>query len=183
MLHVNDRRGFTLLETVTVSGLMMLVVISIVSMTIGSLRCYDGASNRTYTDMDAVMAMQMIVNELREAKRVEVLDSGPTIGARLRVFLPTQATGQDYYDRHNEDTSHYIDYYLSDSTGQIGRTGTWLWRAQNGGLRIRKQDIQSIQFEVDTLRSVKITIDAFNSDRSGGKTTELTQRVVYLRNY
>jgi len=179
----SNKRGFTLVEMAAVTGIMVLVVLSVVSMMIGSLRCYDSASNRVYTDTDAVTAMQMMVTEVREAKSIEILNPGPPSGARLRVTLPVKADGQDYYDRHTADTLNYIDYYVSNSSAVVGRTGTWLWRAQGGSTRVLKKDVDSVLFESDTSRSVKITVISENSTPSGTKRTELTQRVVYLRNY
>lgn len=173
-----SKRAFTLIETLTVAGLMVLVVLATVSMTIGSLRSYDSATTRTYTDSDAVMAMQMMVTDVREAKSISILDGG----GRLRVVFP-KTTADGYYDRHEADETNYVDYYRSDSSGQVGAVGTWLWRAQSGGFRVLKTDVDSVLFESDTARSVKITVNTENSAPSGTKRTELTQRVVYLRNY
>jgi type II secretory pathway pseudopilin PulG len=180
---LNSKRGFTLVEATAVTGLMVLVVLSVVSMMIGAMRTYDSSSNRTYTDQDAVMAMQMMVSEIREAKSITPLDPGPDSGTRLRVVLPELAEDEEYYDRHKADTANCIDYYVSDSSGEIGETGTWLWRAQSGTTRVLKTDVESVLFERDTSRSVKITVISENDAPSGTKRTELTQRVVYLRNY
>lgn len=183
MPTLNNNRGFTIVEAMAVTGLMVLVVLSVVSMMVASLRTYDSASNRTYTDQDAVMAMQMMVNEIREAKSITPLDPGPDSGTRLRVTLPVLADGKDYYDRHEEDSANAIDYYLSDSSGTVGESGTWLWRAQSGETRLLKTNVESVVFERDTSRSVRITVVTQNDAPSGTKRTELTQRVVYLRNY
>lgn len=183
MQIVRGRCGFTLVEAATVTGLMVLVVLSVVSMLIGAMRTYDSSSNRTYTDQDAVMAMQMMVNEVREAKAITILDPGPDEGTRLRVVLPALAAGEQYYDRRQADDYNSIDYYVSGSSGDIDESGTWLWRVQSGTSRVLKTDVASVVFERDTSRSVKMTVVSENEAPSGTKRTELTQRVVYLRNY
>jgi len=148
-------------------------------MMVSSLRCFDNASVKSFTDSDAVIAMQRIVNDVREAKSVSILDGG----SRLRVIFP-QVTSDGYYDRHHWDATNQVNYYLSDSTGDLGRTGNWLWRCKiNKSPEIVKRNVVSIDFEQDTARSIKITLTAENKAASGPKRTDLTQRVVYLRNY
>ncbi len=176
---LNKRAGYTLVEAMMVLGIMGFVGAGALALIVASFTCFEGASTESFTDTDAVLAMQTIVNDVREAKKVQILANG----SRLRVVFP-KVTEEGYYDRHEPDTAHQIDYYLSDSTGVPGHSGNWLWQGKNNGTRKPlKKGIVALDFEQDTSRSVKITITARNDAVSGPKETRLTQRVVYLRNY
>lgn len=173
------RRGHTLIEALAAMTIMGFVGAGAMAIMVGSASCLDGTSTEAFTDTDAVIAMQMIVGDVREAKSINILANGE----RLRVVFP-QRTEDGYYDRHLPDMANQIDYYVSDQTGVPGHTGDWLWRGKSDGNRQPlKRNVTSVFFEQDTSRSVKITITARNFSASGPKQTQLTQRVVYLRNY
>jgi prepilin-type N-terminal cleavage/methylation domain-containing protein len=176
---MTSNRGFTLIEVLVVSGIMAFMLASVAAMSISTMRCYDSATSRTFTDSDAATAMQMIVSDVREAKSVKIIGGG----TRLRIVFPKKADGQEYYNRYEADTAHQIDYYISDSTGTPGHDGTWLWRGKDNDRRAMMRSVESVAFETDTSRSVKITVVAQQQTSTGIKRTELTQRVVYLRNY
>jgi len=179
MRILSPRSGFTLVEALLVLAIMGFIGLGAMALMTGSLSAFDGTTTEAFTDTDAVIAMQMIVSDVREAKSVSIVDGG----GRLTVIFP-KTTPDGYYDRHEPDTANPVDYYLSDSTGIIGRSGTWLWRAKGDGTRkVLKRDVVALEFEQDTSRSVKITVTTRNHARSGPKETRLTQRVVYLRNY
>ncbi|MDH7603164.1 MAG: type II secretion system protein [Armatimonadota bacterium] len=176
---LKGRTGYTLIEAMLVLGIMGFIGAGALALIVASFTCFEGASTESFTDTDAVLAMQAIVNDVREAKNVNILANG----TRLRVVFP-KVTDEGYYDRHEPDMANQIDYYLSDSTGVPGHSGDWLWRGKNNGNRKPiKKGIVALEFEQDTSRSVKITITARNEAVSGPKETRLTQRVVYLRNY
>jgi hypothetical protein len=174
------RAGYTLVEVLTAISLTTLIAGGALAMIVTSTRCFDDATTVAYTDTDAVIAMEKIVTDVREAKSVTITNDN-----RISVLPPVWVTDSDgsYYDRHATDTANEVDYYLSDSTGTVGRTGTWLWRAQGSDQRVVRRDVSDIEFEQDTARSVMITITVVNNAASGPKETDLTQRVVYLRNY
>lgn len=172
-------RGFTLLEVLIVSGITSFMLASIGAMTIATMRCYDRASARTYMDTDAYLAMQRIVSDVREANDVNIIANG----TRLRIVFPKIAEGHDYYDRYDPDTAHQIDYYLSDSTGVPGHDGTWLWRGKDNDRRPVMKDVNYLSFERETDDSIAITVRVEPKCRSKMDPAELTERVVYLRNY
>lgn len=173
------RGGYTLVEVLTATAITTLIAAGGLSMMISAMRCFDNTSVKTYTDSDAVIAMQKIVSDVREAKSVSIISGGSS----LRVTFPIM-TSDGYYDRHQTDTANQVDYYLSDSTGVSGRSGNWLWRCKiNATPQIVKRDVVAVAFEQDTARSIKITLTAQNQAASGPKRTDLTQRIVYLRNY
>ena len=171
--------GHTLIEVLVVSGIMVLIGSGAVAIVIASASTFDNTTTEAFTDTDAVLAMQMIVSDVREAKSVSILDNGGT----LRVLFPLR-TYAGYYDRHVTDAGSRVDYYVSDQTGVRGLSGRWLWRARtSGAMEVLRNDVVDVTFEQDTSRSVKITIIVENDAASGPKRTELTERVVYLRNY
>jgi type II secretory pathway pseudopilin PulG len=170
--------GYTMLEALIVMSIMAFVAVGAMSMMTSSARCFDDNSVQAFTDTDAAIAMQMIVNDVREAKSVNIIG-----GNRLKVIFPKK-TDSGYYDRHEPDMTSQIEFYLSDETGVLGRSGTWLWKSNSTGNRQPlKKDVSDLSFEPDTARSVKITIVTQNKAASGIKETQLTERVVYLRNY
>lgn len=176
---LTNRGGYTLLEVLVATGITALIGMGTVGMIVGSMSCYDKVTVQAYTNTDAVMAMQRIVTDIREAKSINIIADGN----RLRVIFP-ERLAEGYYNRHEPDMAHQIDYYLSDETGVPGHSGNILWRGKNNSNRKPlKRGISSISFEPDTSRSVKITIVAEGKTAGEPERTELTQRVVYLRNY
>lgn len=187
MRILRNRKGFTLMETMTVVGIFSAICLISMLMMIAAMKSADGTSAKAYTDTDAAIAMARMVQDVREAKTVTPLDSGN----RLSIIFPVRPSDSytwntaGYYDRHTADATSEIQYYVSDNTGLTTHTGTWLWRktVSNGNTAIVKRDIGDVTFIQDTLRSIKITILASNSSADGTKQTQLTSRVVYLRNY
>jgi len=178
MSALKSQNGYTLTEVLTTLLIFGLVTTCAMAMFLTSVKVYDRTTTQAYTDTDAIIALQRIVLDVREAKSVYILDNG----SRLQIVFPVRTTS-GFYDRHFSDDTHPVEYYLSDSTGTVGRTGTWLWRNASGTKEPIKRDVESLLFEQDTARSVKITIIAVNNIVGGQQRTELTQRVVYLRNY
>lgn len=198
-----NRRGMTMIEMTISMAITALVVIGAMAMLLQTARRCETESSQGSTDTDAVLAMQTMVSDIREAKSVSILAGG----AQLSVIKPirvTQTQGR-YYDRSASDTSHPINYYVSDSTHTVGRTGTWLWRSEvkSTGTEyrcVRKSMAPSggLVFETDVPKSIQITIKtkaAVSHGAAGqhqavgrnierdGIYTQLTDRVVYLRNY
>lgn len=195
----HNRRGTTLVELMVAMGITTLMVTGTMAMLrVTAGRCETEMMQGT-TDTDAVLAMQTMVNDIREAKKV----TPSTDGTQLLVIRPIRAQ-QGYYDRSAEDVNHPINYYLSDSTHTMGRTGSWLWRSE---VKDRYTEYRHIRTDVDTNglkfvsdgpKAIQITVrikaavshGASGLHRKNGKnletdglTTELTNRVVYLRNY
>lgn len=180
-----SRHGFTLLEVVIVSGIMVFMLASIGAMCISSMRSYDRATTRTFTDTDAATALQRIVSDVREARRIKLLADGNK--PRLRIIMPKVEDGHEYYDRYKDDTAHQYDYYLSDSTGVPGHDGTWMWRGKSNDRRVVAKNVSALEFETDSDQNyqnyVKITVIVQQQTPTGLRETKLTQRVVYLRNF
>ena len=170
--------GFTLFETVMACVILALIGFGICSVWIQAMWSYDKTATQTASDADAVLAMQHMIADVREAKFVTLVSA-----TDMKLIFPIK-NADGTYDRTIPDTNNPIDYLQSDSSGVAGRTGTWLWRkVTNGASRPVARDLDSILFESDTPASVKITITTRNKARRGDAVTQLTHRVVYLRNY
>jgi len=199
----DNRRGMTMVEMLVAMTITALMITGTVAMLVATSGRCETELSQGNTDTNAVLAMQMMVTDIREAKSVTILAPGPASGAQLLVVKPIRAL-QGYYDRSAADTTHPINFYLSDATGTVGRAGTYLWRSEvtNSGTAyrcIRKDmDPQGLLFETDVPKSVQITLkttDAVSHYAAGqhqttgrnietqGIYTQLTDRVVYLRNY
>ena len=185
------RSGFTLVELLAASGVMAILLVCTVSMLLAAMRTVDADLAQVNTDTNAATSMQMMVTWVREAQKITILDTGPTSGHRLCVTLPV-ITAQGHYDRSQSDTGNPMYFYLSDSTGIVGRTGTWLWRSWKGALFPIRKDVSSLLFETtvdmgsDAVQISITTQDSvfkYKSTDSGTRQTNLTQRVIYMRNY
>lgn len=181
MRRFRSRRGFTLIEIITATGIMLFMVTGMMSIMLSSLKAFDSSTVQTYTDADAVNAMQKIVTEVREAKQVETLDNQ----TRMVVTMPYDIDHSTSYDKTQTDPVQ-IQYYLSDASGTVGKKGTILWMCStNGRPEPIKRNVVSVLFQTrnDIKCQVEITIDCENASAKGPVRTELTERVVYLRNY
>jgi Tfp pilus assembly protein PilW len=179
MRSIDNNSGYSLIEVLVVMGVTTMVLICTMSMMVGALSSFEGTTVQTHTDSDAVVAMQRIVSDIREAKSFTILDNGHC----LQLTFPKVMTG-GYYNRKEADTANPMNYYLSDTSGTQGQSGNLLWRKTSStSFRRVARNIESVDFEIDTTRSVKITVVARNATANGSKSTDLTERVVYLRNY
>ena len=179
MRHIRSRSGFTLIEAIFAMGIMTTIVAATAAMWVATMRSYDTASARTYTDMDAVTALQMIVKDVREAKDFKLIANS----TRLRVILPV-INDDHSYNRFDADMANQIDYYLSDETGVPGHKGTCLWKGKNNNNRqLLRRNVCGLEFVPDTQQSIRITVITENRTYRGPQRTKLTQRVVYLRNH
>lgn len=192
MIHSNNRRGFTVLEVLAAMAVTALLLAGVAAMMRTTLEKCDTDMAQVVTDTNAVIAMSQMVNEIREAKAITLLDPGPSSGSRLCVTMPVMtadAEGHQYYDRNKADLANQISYYLSDKSGAIGKSGTFLWRSQNGTLRCVRRDVSSLVFQEDSDlnnqidNAIMITVVTKESAYKGTGQTQLTDRVVYLRNY
>lgn len=187
MRHLRNQRGYSILESIVVMMAFAIVFASTCSMMVQSVRCFDIKSNQSYMDLDAAMGINRIIADVRTAKTMAIQTGGTSLLLNYPVVVhPT--SGTDYYNRKIQDTGNTVLYYLSDITGSTTKTGSYLWRTTNGKNWMVSKNIQSLLFETvpgnTTGSAVQITVVA-NSNTTTGKTmrpTQLTDRVVYLRN-
>lgn len=174
----SHKTGHTLVEMLAAVGVVGVLTTTISGIWIGTMRSSTKTAVKAFTDTDAVVAMQRIVTDVREAQYVNILANGE----RLRIVFPKR-TADGCYNRFEADTANQIDYYLSDSTGVPGHDGNILWRGKDNGRHAVKRGVVELDFVADTPRSVQITVITENPGSTGVERTSLTQRVVYMRNY
>jgi len=194
MKHIRSRPGFTVLEVMVAAGIFMMIFAGGYTLLDTSMKSFRRTRAQTNSDVDAaVHSMQRMVDEIREAKTVTVLNSG----TRMQLIYPLLGAGGQY-DRMVPDPASLVEYYQSDSTGAYGQAGTWLWRKVFGGTpSCVCRNIEALTFTSDTPRSVRITVrstHALFAPDAGSVTTDnthpenyahtdLVQRVVFLRNF
>lgn len=187
MNRIKTNQGYTMIEMTVAAGVVAFIVTCTLSMMINAMTSVDFSTIQQETDSDAVIAMQRIVSDVREAKSYVVLSNSN----QLELTMPVTNTDKSY-NRTVADTAHPIDYYRADSTGIPGHDGNFLWRSQTGtAARIVGDNINDVEFTPDDAaagRAVKITIHALHATTRGTRTayksieTNLIERVVYLRN-
>jgi len=177
------RNGFTMLEMLIAVFIAAAMLTCTMSMLVATLKSCDADIAQSDTDTTAVTAMQYMISDVREANSFNILYSG----SHLRVIPPVTINDGTwyYYDRTKPDTSNQINYYLSDATGTVGQTGNCLWRSKGGSLLCICTNVDSLLFTADssyTNNAIMITVRTKDQIYKGTRQTELTQRLVYLRN-
>lgn len=199
----HKRCGMTMIEVMVALTITTVMVTAMVGMFVATAGRAEVEMSQGSTDTDASLALQQMVSDIREAESVTIQVPGPASGTQLLVVHPVRVTQTQggYYDRSRPDTTEPVYYYLSDATGAMGKAGaacTILWRQEtkNGvtTARIIRRNVApgGLLFETDVPKSVQITIRAQMAvsryARKKGRDatpvyTELTDKVVYLRNY
>jgi type II secretory pathway component PulJ len=194
MKRRTSRPGFTLLEVSVTAGIFIVIFLGAATMLTTASHSFDRNAAQSDADTDAVLGMQHIISDLREAKSFVVLDAGPE--GRIRITFPIQ-NADGTYDRYVPDPNpdNQVTYYLDDRT-------LYRHRPSDGpdpvAIRWGQTDesgVEELHFISDSPLSVRITVKASvrrhiatrnaatgEMDRIP-KTTELTQRLVYLRNW
>lgn len=194
MKHGKSRPGFTVLEIMVAAGIFSLIFLGGYTMLSTASHSFDRNAAQSNADTDAVLGMQHIISDLREAKSFTIADDGPE-GRIVITFPVLNADGN--YDRYipDPDPDNQVTYYLQNRTlyrlkpSESPNPVPIRWGQNN------EYGVEELYFVSDSPLSVKITVKASvrrhiptrdpvtgNWDRLP-KTTELTQRLVYLRNW
>jgi type II secretory pathway pseudopilin PulG len=195
MRRMRSRPGFTILEVMVAAGLFMVIFMGGFAMLGTSMISFRRTRAQTNSDVDAtVLSMQRMIEEVREAKQVILAASN-----WIQIYYPP--VGPDgRYNRllNGVDPASLVEYYLSDSTGNTGVSGTWLWRRVYGGAKLAVcRNVEALGFTLDSPRSVRVTVRTTHALYAPDATsivtdntrpqdyahTDLVQRVIYLRNY
>ncbi len=172
-----SRRGYTVTEVVTASALTVLVLSSMTAILSMAGTMHQTVSLQTGSDQDAVQAMNRMILEVREAKEVTIPSP-----SSYRVYFPViRANG--YYDRFVADYNNWLEFYRSDSQGRASTSGAYLWRTTGaGGGRAIAANVTSFRVVQNSTNSIRLTVEVEkrSGDRKGR--TQLTERVLYLRN-
>jgi hypothetical protein len=124
---LRKRRGITLVEVVMATGVALLVVGGMASVSRETNRMWQHSSATISAKQTLYLTAERLAPTLRAALRVDPSRSSTT---RLTVILPRLDAGGNCI-LPLEDGDSY-SFYLSDLTGSTGATGTVLWRAVNG---------------------------------------------------
>lgn len=117
------RGGFTLVEALVVMFVMSLIGLVVSSLFFGSMQVWRRCSSQSQADPPAHIAIGRITKELKDAYSVNSISTNS-----ITFTLPkTDSNGLNLIPLQG---GRQINYYLSDSTGQVGHTGTILWRKQ-----------------------------------------------------
>lgn len=172
-----SRRGYTVTEVVTASALIVLVLTAVTA-----ILSMAGTMEQTVTlqmdaDQAAVRAMNRMILEVREAKEVTIPSEH-----QFKVYFPvTRSNG--HYDRFVTDTNHWIEYCRADAGGAASSTGTHLWRRTSGGeSKELARDVKSFRVVQNSANSVRLTVELEKTSGARKGSTQLTERVLYLRN-
>jgi hypothetical protein len=172
------RRGFSLIEIVTVGTLLVLVIGGVSAILSASSRIMVRTMLQTSADANAVKAIDHMILDVREAKQVTIVAAN-----HIRIYYPVSVTANQY-DRTRLDSTHYVDYAQTDATGAVSATGAYLWRStdSNAGWAVATN---LSQFTVTSFASsaVELTVKVLKPSGQYSAATTLNQKVIYLRNY
>lgn len=157
-------------------------VVALVFTTIASILAVAGRMlQRTYLQVDssssAANAMARLQVDLREAKEVQILST-----SRFRIFYPVM-DGNGRYNRYHKNSTDYVEYTRATSSGTASSVGSFLWRKTNTTTgEAVATDIAAMTASSPTANSlaVELTVRKTSGDRV--VTTNVTERVLYLRN-
>jgi hypothetical protein len=172
-----SRRGYTVAEIVVASALLFVVLISTTAILSMAGGMQQSVSLQTDADQVASRAMNRMILEIREAKDVQI-----TAAHQIRVFYPV--TREDgHYDRFVKDPNNWIDFYRADAAGHVSSTGKYLQRcAARGSCSPIATDVKAFVVERNSANSVRITLKVESVAGTKKGSTQLTERVLYLRN-
>jgi hypothetical protein len=183
------KKGQFLVEMMISLGLVGLILTVATALMTSASRSMDRTSAQVDVDIWAAVGMQRMMDDLREAKRVQVVSP-----VDMLIYYPVKANGQ--YNRMQEDTVNTIEYYRSDEDGTASTSGSALWRKPAGetGAPVLRRPLTSIDsdarprvvtlsFSSSSPRSVAITLQLSRGSAAGTATCNLTHRAVFLRNY
>lgn len=172
------KAGFTLIELIVSMGIGLLALFAMVSLYQFAALSFEGITSQTYSDMDAVKAMNRMIQDVRESKNITIISDSDMKG----TFPYKTADGR--YDRTALNPGQTYEYYLGDSNGNIDTNGKNIWKADTNGNKTHLiSNVESLNFTTDSPRSVQITVNTSITKDGQDHQCKLTERVVYLRNY
>src|SRR5262245_6945954 len=183
------KKGHLLVEMSITLGLVGMIIMASTALMSSASRSMDRTSAQVDVDSWGTIGIQRMMEDLREAKRVQIVS--PT---DLIIYYPVKVNGQ--YDRTEEDTVNTIEYYRSNDSGTASTTGNALWRrpaGQTGAAVMRRPTSSSnpdsrprvvaLAFTSNNPSSVDITLQVSRGSAAGTATCNLTHRAIFLRNF
>ncbi len=175
---MKNRRGFTLLEMMISTGILLLVVTSATSVAMQAGHSFDRNTAQLDADRSASASVQRMMLDLEEAKQVTVQST-----TSMRVFFP-QVDTNGYYIRSALDNVNTIDYFLGTSAGVASTSGDCLVRQQAGGTaRVVCSGVSLLQFSSTNPSSVDIQLRTQRACTLAPAERDMIHRAIFLRNY
>ena len=173
-----NRRGYTVFEVSVAASILLLIATGTLSVLSTAARLEQAVVLQRDTDQQAVEAMSWMVNDIREAKRVDVITA-----SQFRIYYPL-LRGDGHYDRYVTDEDHYTQYALTDSSGHLNANGGHLWRSTDtqAGKSIARS-ITRLSCVLQGKNAIRLSVRSQKSGRGRAGDTLLNERVLYLRNY
>jgi hypothetical protein len=191
------KKGHFLVEMIVSMGVVSLLITASMALISTGSRSLDRTGAQVDVDAWATIGIQQMMEDLREAKRVEIVSAG-----HLRVFYPlvvqSSADGVPLeYDRQQEDPDRIIEFYRASHDGTASTTGATVWRLEGGAGRSILQRpgsgdsftaehnpyVTNLVFESNNPSSVDVTLAVGMNSVTGLATCSLTHRAIFLRNY
>lgn len=164
-----NSKGYTLIETVTATGLVTMITLCLLSILIYSMNGWSHGVTTNTSSETVSMAMQRLSNEVRDGKSASV--SGSILTVTYPAKVTDQTTGDTIYDLSS--TANTTKSFLLSSSKLIERVGTTD--------RVIARNIDQASFSVAG-GSVAATLRGF--DTAGRKTaTQQINTRITLRNY
>lgn len=174
-----SRRGFTLVETIVASSILLTVMIAVSVILMSASRSFDQTARQTDADQTAVLTMRKLTAELREAQEVYVLGPG-----RLKIVYPS-VVADGYYNRFQPNVSEPVYLEQTDATGTYQPDGEYIWKRTGGGDAgaALVKGIKLFRASNDAPQSLQLTVVVSRGHGERVSEARLDQRVLYLRNH
>ena len=158
MKKINESLGFTLIEMTMALVLTSILGIFTLEFLTSSLRTFKSFSVRKETNDDAMLALERMTREIRDARRSTINNTTPNA-----LLLTRMNTG------NMQDTSPTIRFFLQPASGELRRTSA-------GGTYVLARNVQDFTANLGPDGSVSLTV-TFSS--SGNRQW---QTAIYPRN-
>lgn len=170
------RDGFSLIEVMVASGLLVIVLVGTVALFASTSRLWRIGTSGTTANMYGSLAMRKIVTEMQEGQSAYV-ENG-----HLFVQFP-------YYDSYSGSyqrtaTGDLVEYYLSGDNGTespVQNGDNTLWKRVDGSPTRLASNLRSFEFSVTEATMVRLAIRGVESENAGID-PDLIQQSVSLRN-
>jgi hypothetical protein len=172
-----NRRGYTVTEVVTASALILMVLSAVTAILSMAGTMEQTVTLQTDADQEAVRAMNRMILEVREAKEVAI-----PAAHRYVVYYPV-IRSDGHYDRFVTDYNNWTEYRQANADGTANAEGKYIFRVTSAGAsRSIAKDVKLLRAVQNSTNSVRLTVELEKKSGSRTGNTQLTERVLYLRN-
>jgi len=168
----------SMMEVAVASTILVLVMGGVLGTLNTAGRLEQGILLQQDTDREATLAMSRMIKDVREAKRVDVIQP-----YQFRIFYPVVRPDGNY-DRFVVNESTYVQYARTDYRGQVSANGTYLWKRTDSTVGSAvAENITGLAVSLQGKNAVRLTVRVQKPGKVRSGDTQLNERVLYLRNY